>query len=1110
MKKMFTQSKLSPATIVMVPFNVHNKKAKSAIAFRAILISFCVALVSLCISPFAANAQFSTLTSETRANTSIAGEQWIYWWSSRTLAVQPDGGYIVVWIDNNGLDGSGQGIFGQRFNAGGAKVGPEFLVNTTTSGDQFSPSIAVAPNGSFIIAWEGPGTSIDVWAQRFSSTGVKIGTEFLLNTTVSGNQRYPEIQFYPNGSFVAGFVDAAQTVLQRFNAQGRPIGMETRISSGTGNVVMDGLCVRPDNSLLMVWTSGGDVYGQLFTNTLQPIGSQTRLNTYTAGIQQYVNARVDGDGNFVVSWEDNTTDGSGTGAYYRRYDKNFNPLSATELAVTVNTASDQFEPQVGVAPNGRFVITWTDINNRDGGGTIGAQSGGSVWMREFDANGNPVGAETRVNQSTTGYQGYPVIDMNASGRFVINFEGNGTQAGQIDDFGIYSRAYQLSQTGTATITVSPTNTTTAADIVTVTMTLTNPTSIANVKPNPISVSGTNEVFATLISGPSPASATVGTSPVTFTWTYQVTANESTGQLNFGDNARNSTGNIFPYAVSNTIPVKPSLFVNDITGPNLVNDNNNQTTGPRVFTIGTKITNPGLTELTNVNVYLGNGITAGTFPVTTMSLTQTNNTYQGSFSLQPLGGTADCSRALDTLKPSKIVIAGSIDFNGDNIINSSDDGVLGNGYKVVNGLVDVTGNGAANNLDDKPIPPGFFDGYREPAIIDGYVDVNRDGIISAADAGTYGGQTKNIYWQVIYDVKDANNQPTFGDCNNFVDDLRYDWVIWATGNEGAITRSDIVEDYAKVRCQLSAAANKLSPNPGGFISGTSQRIIDGKVDMNSDGNITNGDNGTYFGIRVIGGKLDMNNDIAITTADDGVIRTYPVIDGCIDVDRNSIINTADNGMIILPGQTFSITVNNAEFGSIGAGFDEDRDGLWDYDFWYQPVGSMAWPSGSYRLVDIKANITGTGGNNPLNNITTFYDNEPYLTRLFDDRLGQSGGFTANYTYTFLMLQSANACFSPYQEASSGTNNVKYNADFNPCLLNILTGNWTLPVELLNFNAVKQGENAYITWETSQEQNNHHFDIEFSKNGIDFEKIGQVAGAGNSSTNKKYNYLHRSPR
>ena len=106
-------------------------------------------------------------------------------------------------------------------------------------------------------------------------------------------------------------------------------------------------------------------------------------------------------------------------------------------------------------------------------------------------------------------------------------------------------------------------------------------------------------------------------------------------------------------------------------------------------------------------------------------------------------------------------------------------------------------------------------------------------------------------------------------------------------------------------------------------------------------------------------------------------------------------------MVQTGQTFTITVHNAAFGSIGQGYDENRDNLWDYDFWHQPVGEMDWLSGSFRLVDIQSDITGTGGSNPLNGITTHYDNEPYLSRLVDDRLNQSGSFNGTYTYTFLV-------------------------------------------------------------------------------------------------------------
>ena len=1066
------------------------------------LFTFCFALAFIVLVPGNATAQFSTLTNETRVNTTTAGDQYGYWWSVRTIAVQPDGGYIIVWIDAGGNDGQGNGIYGQLFDASGAKVGSEFLVNTTTSGDQYSPSVAVAPDGSFLVAWEGPGSSIDVFAQRFSKTGVKVGPEFLLNTGVSGNQRYPEVQYYPDGTFLAAFVDASagQTVLQRFDANGRTIGLETRISSASGAVVMDHLCVRPDNSVLITWTTSAEVYGQLFDSNLIPIGTQKQLNTYTTGTQEYCNGSVDANGNFVVVWESAGEDGSGNGIYGRRYDKNFNPLSG-EFAITTNKTNDQFEPQIAMEPGGRFIIAWSDNNNRDGGGSAGGNSGTSIWFREFDVNGNAVGSETMANQSTTGYQAYPVIDMNAAGRFVISWEGNGTQAGQIDSYGIFARAYQLTQSGTTAINVSP-STATASDLVTVTMTVTGTLIPSTVYPNLLAVSGANGVFATLVSGPTPSSAVVGILPVAFTWTYMVTAKDKSGQLTFSGNAHSSSGAIFPYAVSNSITITPSVYISDLTGPNLIDDSNDPTSGPQVFTIGAKVTNLSLNTLTNVKINLGDGVTGGTFPITTMALAQTNNTYHGSFALVPMAGSSDCIRSLTDLGPAKALIAGGIDFNSDGVVNGSDDGILSNGKKVIDGRVDVNLDGIVNASDDLARPAGVFDGYREPAIIDGYVDSDGNGVISALDNATYGGETKNIYWQVRYDVLDAFGKPTFGDCNDFTDDLRYNWVLWATCKEAGVDRTSATNDFARVRCELSASANKITPtgNPAGYITGGPPRVIAGYVDINSDNQITSVDDGTYYGKTVIDGKVDMDNNGTITTADDGMLIGFFVFDGLIDINGTGVITTADDAILVQPGMTFTVTVHNATFGNVGNGFDENRDNLSDFDFWYQPIGKTNWPSASFRLVDIQTDVTGSGGSNPLNGITTHYDNEPYLSRLIGD---VSGAFIATYTYTFVVVNPGNGFLTPYQEAASGNDNEKYNGDYGSGV-NILT--WMeapLPLTGLDVTARLSGSNAVLDWKTESESNSDYFTIERSIDNKNFVAIGNnIKAAGSSSTRRNY--------
>jgi len=63
--------------------------------------------------------------------------------------------------------------------------------------------------------------------------------------------------------------------------------------------------------------------------------------------------------------------------------------------------------------------------------------------------------------------------------------------------------------------------------------------------------------------------------------------------------------------------------------------------------------------------------------------------------------------------------------------------------------------------------------------------------------------------------------------------------------------------------------------------------------------------------------------------------------------------------------------------------------------------------------------------------------------------------------------------------------------------------SLPIDLLFFNATKTNETAVKTyWQTATEINNDYFTVERSANGIEFEEIGMVDGAGNSSSVLSY--------
>src|SRR5262245_43799073 len=96
---------------------------------------------------------------EFRVNTYTTAGQ-----TAPSVSADPEARFIVVW-QSNGQDGSGFGVFGQRFFVPGQPQGPEFQVNTYTTGDQFEPSAAQIAGGSFVVVWTS--TQGGIFGQRF-------------------------------------------------------------------------------------------------------------------------------------------------------------------------------------------------------------------------------------------------------------------------------------------------------------------------------------------------------------------------------------------------------------------------------------------------------------------------------------------------------------------------------------------------------------------------------------------------------------------------------------------------------------------------------------------------------------------------------------------------------------------------------------------------------------------------------------------------------------------------------------------------------------------------------------------------------------------------------
>ena len=69
--------------------------------------------------------------------------------------------------------------------------------------------------------------------------------------------------------------------------------------------------------------------------------------------------------------------------------------------------------------------------------------------------------------------------------------------------------------------------------------------------------------------------------------------------------------------------------------------------------------------------------------------------------------------------------------------------------------------------------------------------------------------------------------------------------------------------------------------------------------------------------------------------------------------------------------------------------------------------------------------------------------------------------------------------------------------------------TLPITLLNFDAAVNGNQVDINWSTGSEKNNNYFTIERTTDGVNYEVVATIKGAGNSDHTLSYSANDMNP-
>lgn len=147
----------------------------------------------------------------------------------------------------------------------------------------------------------------------------------------------------------------------------------------------------------------------------------------------------------------------------------------------------------------------------------------------------------------------------------------------------------------------------------------------------------------------------------------------------------------------------------------------------------------------------------------------------------------------------------------------------------------------------------------------------------------------------------------------------------------------------------------------------------------------------------------------------------------------------------------------------------------------------------------------------------YTTNPTSTMVFsyrDSEWDGSAGSTNTIVETQLQAQVNNGTvwsFPPTGVVNTVANTVTVSGVTNYNSLWTLVGNsQPLPVELISFTAeAVNNQSVLCRWTTATEINNDYFTVERSRDGANFEPIGTVDGAGNSTSILQYQHPDHNP-
>jgi hypothetical protein len=300
-------------------------------------------------------------------------------------------------------------------------IGPEFPVNTITQNAQFDSAVASSSNGTSVVVWTHTfsSTDLDIHAQIYNRFQQKQGPELV----IAGNglkEDSPSVAIDPQGNFVVAWRETelngdTNVLARRFNANGAPIGGVVQVGAGTFKEHDPSVAIDAFGRFTVAYvrdTNYGFFNPDVFAKRYD--SNNNLLNVLNVGTSAKAETNpsiaVTPDGRIDVAYQlqFSSTDDD---VLMARYSSAGTLLGTTSVAVS--TAREQL-PSVSVDNFGNAVVAYQKFVGNDF----------DIKARRVSSTG-VVGSEINI-QSTLAQETSPAVALKrGGGGFVVTYNSGG-------------------------------------------------------------------------------------------------------------------------------------------------------------------------------------------------------------------------------------------------------------------------------------------------------------------------------------------------------------------------------------------------------------------------------------------------------------------------------------------------------------------------------------------------------------------------------------------------------------------------------------------------------------------------------------------------------------